>query len=60
MEMEITEWVRLLKRVVMTFDSLCLICCFCGCFMSLEIINEDCKMNDKPYEEAKDECNRHT
>lgn len=47
MENEITEWVHLLKRIIISFDALCLICTFCGCFMSQDIVNEECKFNAK-------------
>ena len=51
MEGEISEWVSLLKRVVGAFDSLCLVCSYCGCFLSSDIVNEDCHLNNKPKED---------
>jgi hypothetical protein len=52
MEDEIGEWVRLVKKLVGTFDSLCLICCFCGCFLQPDLINEDCFLNKKSFDEV--------
>ncbi|CAD8181009.1 unnamed protein product [Paramecium pentaurelia] len=49
-EDEIYDWVRLLKKVVNTLDSLCMICTFCGCF--IDVVNEQCALNIKPYEEV--------
>jgi hypothetical protein len=49
MEIEIWEWVSLLKKICAAFDQLCLICSFCGCFLSTDTINEDCLLNTKPF-----------
>ena len=57
MEVEIWEWVNLLKQICNAFDQLCLICSFCGCFLSSDTINEDCAMNSKAYEEIQLTCN---
>jgi hypothetical protein len=57
MDAEISEWLALVKRIVQAFDALCLVCSFCGCFLSQEIINEDCKLNIRSWEEQKFECN---
>lgn len=51
---EIYDWVRLLKRILTTIDSLCLVCTFCGCF--IDVVNEQCPMNEKDYEEVQLEC----
>lgn len=56
MEGEISEWVGLLKRVVGAFDTLCLVCAYCGCFLASDIVNEDCQANKKPHQEAKIDC----
>lgn len=39
------DWVRLLKKIVITLDQMCFICTFCGCF--IDVINEQCVLNLK-------------